>query len=93
MNRDQTAMVILLLVILRPPKEAEKTVNAFFYTCGGKSHAVGMPLQSGFAFNHLSSAIIFPLIKIQMVQIGFCYKECPEILAVMTFMDMEICFI
>lgn len=56
-------------------KLVEKSVTAFLKREEG-SHMQLECLQSGFAFNHLTSTIIFPLIKVQMVQIGFCYKEC-----------------
>lgn len=71
-------------------KIGRENYDCIFKTCGSKSHAVGISLQSGLAFSHLSSAIVFPLIKAQTVQIGFCFKERTEILAVVAFMDMEI---
>lgn len=58
-----------------------------------ESHMEGKPLLSGFAFSHLSTTVIFPLMEVQMVHIGFCYKERTEILAVMTLVGMETCFI
>lgn len=71
-------------------KISRENYECIFKTCGSKSHAVGISLQSGLAFSHLSSAIFFPLINAQRVQIGFCFKERMEILAVVTFMDQEI---